>query len=74
MALQNDQQKHISDWQASGLSQAVYRRANGLNGKTFGNWVRARHGRDDSARPARTDQTLAGAVKHPYRKCRVNLF
>ncbi|MEY3123325.1 MAG: hypothetical protein RI993_2150, partial [Pseudomonadota bacterium] len=36
MALQDDKQKHISSWQASGLSQAAYCRALGLNAKTFG--------------------------------------
>ena len=38
MALQDDKQKHISNWQASGLSQAAYCQARGLNAKTFGNW------------------------------------
>ncbi|SCZ87089.1 IS66 family insertion sequence element accessory protein TnpA [Nitrosomonas mobilis] len=42
MALQDHQQKHICDWQASGLSQAAYCRAHGLNAKTFGNWLRAK--------------------------------
>ena len=42
MALQDHQQKHISDWEASGLSQAAYCRAHGLNAKTFGNWLRAK--------------------------------
>jgi hypothetical protein len=37
MALQDDQQKHISDWQASGLSQAAYCWAHELNAKKFGN-------------------------------------
>lgn len=31
---------HIKAWQASGLSQAAYCRENGLNAKTFGNWMR----------------------------------
>ncbi|MCC7135821.1 MAG: hypothetical protein IT528_05420 [Nitrosomonas sp.] len=30
MALQDDKQKHISNWQASGLSQAAYCRARGV--------------------------------------------
>ncbi len=53
MALQDDKQKHISDWQASGLSQAAYCRASGLNAKTFGNWLRAhRRGCNDIKSPA----------------------
>jgi len=48
MALQDDQQKHIRDWQASNLSQAAYCRAHGLNAKTFGNWLRA-HRRERNA-------------------------
>lgn len=53
MALQDNQQKHISDWLASSLSQAAYCRANGLNVKTFGNWLRVhRRGRNDIKSPA----------------------
>jgi len=48
MALRDDQQKHIRDWQASNLSQAAYCRAHGLNAKTFGNWLRA-HRRERNA-------------------------
>jgi transposase-like protein len=53
MALQDNQQKHINDWQASGLSQAAYCRVHGLNAKTFGNWVRThRRGRINIKSPA----------------------
>jgi len=38
--LQQSQQKHIEAWQSSGLSQAAYCREQGLNAKTFGNWLR----------------------------------
>lgn len=31
---------HIEAWQTSGMSQAAYCREQGLNTKTFGNWVR----------------------------------
>jgi len=39
--LPEDQQKYISNWLASGLSQASYCRAHGLNAKTSGNWLHA---------------------------------
>lgn len=31
---------HIEAWQSSGKSQAAYCREQGLNTKTFGNWIR----------------------------------
>ncbi|HLP80837.1 MAG TPA: IS66 family insertion sequence element accessory protein TnpB [Nitrosomonas sp.] len=31
---------HIEAWQTGGMSQAAYCREQGLNIKTFGNWVR----------------------------------
>lgn len=31
---------HIEAWQTGGMSQAAYCREQGLNTKTFGNWVR----------------------------------
>ena len=63
MALQDDQQKHISDWQASGLSQAAYCRAHGLNAKTFGNWLRAhRRERNDIKSPALIPVTIKPAA------------
>ena len=31
---------HIEAWQTSGMLQAAYCREQGLNTKTFGNWVR----------------------------------
>ncbi len=37
MALQDHQQKHICDWQASSLSQVAYCREHGLNVEMFGN-------------------------------------
>jgi len=40
MKLQQHQQKHIEAWQSSGMSQAAYCRKQGLNAKTFGNWLR----------------------------------
>ncbi|MCB1935345.1 MAG: IS66 family insertion sequence element accessory protein TnpB [Burkholderiales bacterium] len=47
MKLQQHQQKHIKTWQSSGMSQAAYCRKQGLNAKTFGNWLRIY--RDDCA-------------------------
>ncbi|MCB1717540.1 MAG: IS66 family insertion sequence element accessory protein TnpB [Candidatus Competibacteraceae bacterium] len=40
MKLQHHQQKHIESWQSSGLSQSAYCREQGLNAKTFCNWLR----------------------------------
>ncbi|MDR4517464.1 MAG: IS66 family insertion sequence element accessory protein TnpB [Nitrosomonas sp.] len=40
MTTQEQQIRHIKVWQASGLSQAAYCREQGLNSKTFGNWLR----------------------------------
>jgi len=40
MKLQQCQQKHIEAWQSSSMSQAAYCRKQGLNVKTFGNWLR----------------------------------
>ncbi|MBK6618497.1 MAG: IS66 family insertion sequence element accessory protein TnpB [Nitrosomonas sp.] len=74
MALQDDKQKHISSWQASGLSQAAYCRALGLNAKTFGNWLRAhRRGRDDIKLPALIPVTIkpaAASVEVLQLRCR----
>lgn len=41
MKLQQHQRRHIEIWQSSGMSQAAYCRKQGLNAKTFGNWLRA---------------------------------
>ena len=40
MKLQQHKQRHIEAWKASGMSQAAYCREQGLNAKTFGNWLR----------------------------------
>ena len=42
---------HIEAWQASGMTQAAYCRKQGLNTKTFGNWVR-KHRADQVIGPA----------------------
>ena len=47
MKLQQHKQRHIEAWKASGMSQAAYCREQGLNAKTFGNWLRIY--RDDCA-------------------------
>ena len=63
MALRDDQQKHISDWQASGMSQTAYCRAHGLNAKTFGSWVRVhRRGRNTIKSPALIPVTIKPAA------------
>lgn len=41
MSTAETRQDHIEAWQSSGLSQRAYCRAQGLNIKTFGNWLRA---------------------------------
>ena len=41
MTTQAQQIRHIKVWQMSGLTQAAYCREHGLNGKTFGGWLRA---------------------------------
>ena len=40
MKLQQHQRRHIEIWQSSGMSQAAYCRKQGLNAKTFCNWLR----------------------------------
>lgn len=42
---------HIEAWQTGGMSQAAYCREQGLNTKTFGNWVR-KHRADQVIGPA----------------------
>jgi len=40
MKSQQYKQGHIEAWKSSGMSQAAYCREQGLNVKTFGNWLR----------------------------------
>jgi len=51
MALQERHIEHIKIWQASGLTQAVYCRQQGLNAKTFSRWFKTYPLSNQSAKP-----------------------
>lgn len=73
MTSQEKQEQHIKAWQASGLSQAAYCREQGLNSKTFGNWLRAyrdvqKHNQRTSLIPV-TIKTTAAALNNLKLHC-----
>ena len=49
---------HIEAWQTVGMSQAAYCREQGLNTKTFGNWVRKHRSGQDTESVALVPVTI----------------
>ena len=51
-----DIQRHITNWEQSGLSQSAYCRQAEVNIKTFGNWRRNLHKTNQNSHIAKSEQ------------------